>query len=187
MPASGGQLHFHPAADRRNQPRHAQLLDRMLPYEPQLRGYLRHRWAASETDDCVQDVYLRLLQCELSRTVEFPKRYLFQVANAVMVDRRRRARSRCASLHRELTHEDHPHDDRSPLRILLAREAAQAAQAALNTLPARTRDIIFATRLESASIKSMAARYGISISAVEKHIGRALRTLSATPTLDTSP
>lgn len=187
MPASSGQLRFHPADHCRDDLSRLQLLDRMLPHVPQLRGYLRHRWPASEADDVIQDVFLRLFQCALSQTVEFPKRYLFQVANAVMVDRRRRAKSRCARLHRELTHEDHPRDELSPLRILLAREQVQLAQAVLDNLPARTREIIFATRLDSAPIKSVAGRYGISVSAVEKHIGRAVRTLSATLSNDTSP
>jgi RNA polymerase sigma-70 factor (ECF subfamily) len=187
MPASSGQLQIHPTGGCRVDVRRAQLIDRMLPYVPQLRSYLQRRWPASETDDVIQEVFLRLFQCALSRTVEFPKRYLFQVANTVIVDRRRRAKSRCASLHRELTHDDHPRDDRSPLRILLAREQAQAAQVVFDSLPARTREIVLVTRLESTPIKSVAMRYGISISAVEKHLGRALRALSATLANDTSP
>jgi RNA polymerase sigma-70 factor (ECF subfamily) len=155
------------------------MFDRMWALVPQLRGYLQHRLPAVEADDVIQDVFLRLFQRTQSHAVEFPKRYLFQVAQAVMIDRRRRAVSRCAPLHCELSDGHHPVDEISPLRILVAREEIRAAETALENLPPRTREIISAMRLEGASLKSLAARYNISTSAVEKHVGRALQALSA--------
>lgn len=157
----------------------ADLFDQMWSFVPQLRGYLQHRLSAVEADDVIQDVFLRLCQCAPWQTVEFPKRYLFQVAQAVMIDRRRRAVSRCALMHCELTDGHHPADELSPLRILLAHEEVQAVQTVLKNLPLRTQEIIIAIRLEGATLKSLAARYKISTSAVEKHIGRALRALSS--------
>lgn len=54
----------------------------------------------------------------------------------------------------------------------------RAARAALALLPQRTREIFLAVRLEGQSLKQVAASHGISTSAVEKHITRALNTLS---------
>ena len=155
------------------------LVDRMWSFVPQLRGYLRHRLSAVEADDVIQDVFLRLFQCASCQTVTFPKSYLFETAHAVLIDRRRRAASRCASMHCELTDSHHPSNDLSPLRILLGREEVMAVDAVIKSLPPRTQEIIIAIRLEGASLKSLAERYQISTSAIEKHIGRALRALSA--------
>lgn len=177
MATMGGRPRPHFAEGRSGDSRGEQLLDRILPYVPQLRGHLQHRWPSGEADDIVQDVLLRLLQCTLAQTVEFPKSYLFRVANAVIIDRRRGAASRRARWHHELTDATHPSDELSPLRILLAREQAQAAQTVLESLPARTREIILARRLESTPVKSLAAHYGISISAIEKHLRRATLAL----------
>lgn len=154
------------------------LFDRMWSFVPQLRGYLRHRLSPVEAEDVIQDVFLRLFQCASCRTVTFPKSYLFETAHAVLIDRRRRAASRCASMHSELTDSHHPTNELSPLRILLGREQLKAVECAIECLPTRTREIIIAIRIEGASLKSLAARYQISTSAVEKHVGRALRALS---------
>lgn len=154
------------------------LIDRMWSFVPQLRGYLRHRLPPTEADDVIQDVFLRLFQCASCRTVTFPKSYLFETAHSVMIDRRRRAASRFASMHCELTDSHHPANELSPLRILMGREDATAVETVIEGLPGRTQEIIIAIRLEGASLKSLALRYQISTSAVEKHIGRALRALS---------
>jgi len=159
--------------------RDEELFDRMWSFVPQLRGYLRHRLSPMEADDVIQDVFLRLFQCASCHTVAFPKSYLFETAHAVLIDRRRRAATRCASMHCELTDHHHPANELSPLRILLGREDVMAVEAVIKSLPTRTQEIIIAIRLEGASLKSLAERYQISTSAVEKHIGRALRTLSA--------
>lgn len=155
------------------------LFDRVLPLMPELRSYLRRRLGANEVEDVVQEVFLRLAQRGAGAVVETPKRYLFQVARAALIDRHRRDVSRCSAQHRELMEIDHPPDDLSPLRILEAREEVQAARAVIAAMPERRREILIALRLEGASAKTVAARYGISTSAVEKHLTRALRSLEA--------
>lgn len=172
MPAIGRRFEYETDPNRA-------LFCSMWSLVPQLHGYLRHRLSPPDAEDVVQDVFLRLFQRESFDTVTFPKSYLFEIAQAVMIDRRRRAASRCASLHCELTDSHHPTNELSPLRVLLGREQLAAVDAAIQRLPARTREIIFASRLERASLKSLARRYQISTSAVEKHIARAQRALRA--------
>jgi RNA polymerase sigma factor (sigma-70 family) len=57
----------------------------------------------------------------------------------------------------------------------------------LARLPERTRQILLAVRIEGASLKEAAARHGISTSAVEKHLSRALRALSESVRAATPP
>ena len=59
-----------------------------------------------------------------------------------------------------------------------AHEDVRAAREVIAAMPERRRDILIALRLEGASLKVVAARYGISTSAVEKHLTRALQSLS---------
>lgn len=154
------------------------ILTALWPHLPELRGYLRKRLPASEVDDVVQDIFVRLVRRGDTGAVEFPRRYLYQVAQATLIDRHRQERSRCVPMHCELSGANLPHDELSPDRILLARDDVRAAQAVLAGLPQRTREILIAVRLEGCSLKIAAARHGISTSAVEKHLSRALRALS---------
>jgi len=165
------------------------VLTALWPHVAELRGYLRKRLPASEVDDVVQDIFVRLVHRGEGAEVQYPRRYLYQVATAALIDRHRHERSRCGPLHCELLDADLPGDELSPDRFLLAREGVRAAQRVLGGLPERTREILVEVRVEGASLKAVAARHGITVSAVEKHLIRALRALrddrdaSATPPL----
>ncbi|MFN3514842.1 MAG: RNA polymerase sigma factor [Phenylobacterium sp.] len=155
-----------------------QVIAMLWPYMPELRGYLRKRLPPAEIDDVVQDILVRLVRRGDAGAVEFPRRYLYQVAQATLIDRHRQERSRCVPFHCELGEARLPHDELSPDRFVLARDEIRMAQEVLARLPERTRQILLAVRIEGASLKEAAARHGISTSAVEKHLSRALRALS---------
>ncbi|MBN9318276.1 MAG: sigma-70 family RNA polymerase sigma factor, partial [Caulobacterales bacterium] len=65
----------------------------------------------------------------------------------------------------------------SPERVLLGREKLDRALAVLQRLPARTRQIFILHRFEDMTYPRIAASLGISKSAVEKHMIRALKAL----------
>src|SRR3546814_9408278 len=66
----------------------------------------------------------------------------------------------------------------SPLRILLAKDEVRAVETMLSQLPERTQEILVAIRVEGSSLKSLANRYNISTSAIEKHVTKAAKALS---------
>src|SRR3546814_5888484 len=66
----------------------------------------------------------------------------------------------------------------SPLRILLAKDEVRAVETMLSQLPERTQEILVAIRVEGSSLKSLANRYNISTSAIEKHVPKAAKALS---------
>ncbi|MDI1296884.1 MAG: sigma-70 family RNA polymerase sigma factor, partial [bacterium] len=70
--------------------------------------------------------------------------------------------------------------DIGPDRILAGREALKTALAALERLPERTRTIFVLRRLEGMRYLEIARRLGLSVSAVEKHMVRAVAHLAAT-------
>ena len=69
-------------------------------------------------------------------------------------------------------------DDLSPERILQAKQEASVAVEALKELSPRTRAAFVLIRFEGLSYKAAATRLGISVSAVEKHVTKALRVVS---------
>lgn len=54
-----------------------------------------------------------------------------------------------------------------------------SSKSALDTLPQRTADIFRMSRYESLKNREIAQQLGISITAVEKHISKALKTIAA--------
>ena len=55
-----------------------------------------------------------------------------------------------------------------------ANEITRQIEAALSKLPARRRDIFLLHRCAGLSYRQIAARYGISVARVERHIAKAL-------------
>jgi|JI7StandDraft_1071085.scaffolds.fasta_scaffold14101_5 RNA polymerase sigma factor (sigma-70 family) len=153
------------------------ILNSILPHVPSLKRYLQTRVPADDVDDVVQDVLLRILRRTDLTAFDYPKCYLFQTAQATLIDRHRRQGTRKTKLHCELMDEMHPIDELHPLHILIARDEFRAVEGVLNKLPDRTREIIISVRVEGVSLKVLASKYDISTSAIEKHVTKALRAL----------
>ncbi|MGZ2834454.1 sigma factor-like helix-turn-helix DNA-binding protein, partial [Pseudomonas aeruginosa] len=62
-------------------------------------------------------------------------------------------------------------------RILEGREALQHAAKALGELPERTRNIFLLNRLDGLTYTQLAARYAVSVKAIERDMSRALNHL----------
>jgi RNA polymerase sigma factor (sigma-70 family) len=146
-------------------------------YMAGLRRYFSKRVAAGEIDDLVQEVFLRMQGYVAGPPIQHLDRYLFTVAASVLIDRSRRRAVRHAAAHERFEETHHPIEDLTPERVLLNREALGVVVAAIAELPARTRDVFVLHRFEEMTCGSIATRLRISVSAVEKHILKALRIL----------
>lgn len=145
---------------------------------PLLRRFFSRRVPREAVDDLMQDVYLRAHVCGTDSTsIEHLDRYLVTVASSVLADRARRGSARRQSLHESLEEDDHPHEHLTPERILLDGEALARVVEAIADLSPRTRDVFVLHRFEEATCPAIAARLGITVSGVEKHIIKALRHL----------
>jgi RNA polymerase sigma-70 factor (ECF subfamily) len=69
-------------------------------------------------------------------------------------------------------------EDRGPDRILLGQEQLEIVFEALAEVSQRTRDIFVLYRLENMKQRDIAALYGVSVSAIEKHVVKALAHLT---------
>lgn len=133
----------------------------------------------SEIEDLVQEVFARVVKRDNAQSIEHLGSYLYQIAASVLVDRSRRRAVRQADAHVPFDPDLHGEQDIDPERILSGREDLRAATAALLSLPERTRTIFVLHRLEGLRSRDVAARLGVSLSTVEKHMIRAVRSLSS--------
>lgn len=152
-----------------------------VAYRPALVLYFRRKSRdQNEIDDLVQEVFLRIAARRSAEVLENVAGYVFQTAASVLADRHRRRTVRHADAHVEFDSDRHSSADFDAARILEARQSLQAAVAALQKLPERTRDIFILRRLEGHAFRDIASRFGISVSAVEKHMVRAVQHLVST-------
>jgi RNA polymerase sigma-70 factor (ECF subfamily) len=143
------------------------------------RWFARRVREQAEVEDMVQDVFARIAARDSTEPVEHLGGYVLKTARTVMVDRARRRASHMAALHVSLNVERHGDAEIDPERVLSGKEDLRAATAALLSLPERTRTVFILRRLEGCRHKEIATRLGISVSAVEKHMVRAIEHLAA--------
>lgn len=145
---------------------------------PALRAWLRRRLTGeADVDDSLQDIWIRSHQHLRGGGIDNPEAYLFRTARSVVTDRIRRAQARQSKQHDPIEDFHHPVEGVTPERVLLGKEALAEAVARMALLPERTRDIFVLNRFEGLSYNEIAETMAISVSAVEKHIMKALRLL----------
>ena len=146
--------------------------------------FLRRMQNREEAEDLTQEVFLRILRRDETVPVDNPEIYIFRIAANLLRDRARKA----------VTHRQGEHasldagvsefgdsgrlsaglvEDRGPERVLLSQESLTEALRALDELGPRTRDIYMLFRIERMKQRDIAALYGMTVSAVEKHIAKA--------------
>ena len=142
-----------------------------------LRRYFAKRVPVAQIDDLIQEVFLRTRGGANDPSIEHLDRYLFTVAASILTDRARRQVARRDFAHETLRESHYQTEEITPERVLIGREALERTIAAIADLPWRTRDVFVLHRFEEMTCAMIAAQLGISVSAVEKHIMRALRQL----------
>lgn len=153
---------------------------------PLLAYFSKRVRSRSEAEDLTQEVFVRLLNHPDRNNGQNLGAYVFTIAGNLLRDR---AKSLSTTRQKQLQSIDmlvaedafYPTlvEHRSPERILAGRERVQDVVAALAQLSERTRDIFILARLENMPHRQIAALYGISVSAVEKAMMKAMAHLGA--------
>jgi len=139
-----------------------------------LRITLRKRGASDdESEDLVQEAFLKFETYRQAHEVREPEAFIVRAALNLAVDSGRR-KKRSPFSPRAL--EDFALADSSPGpdEVLQGRDRLRRLREGLEALKPRTRDMLLAQRLEGLSYAEIAAREGVSVSAVEKQIARAV-------------
>lgn len=147
-------------------------------YRPALTAFfLRRIQNPSEAEDLTQEVLLKLLELS-DDAVSRPDAYIFRIASNLVRDRYRRLQVRDSWRSDTLFRDHEAADYIDPLRVLEGRESVGRVAAALMELSQRSREILILFRLERVRKREIAESYGISVSAVDKHIIKATAHLT---------
>ena len=154
----------------------------LIAHRAALLRFLRARGAGEDADDIMQELWLKVDRMEAAGPIADPRAYLFRMADNLMHDR---VRANVRRSNRELawgqTGYDAGGQDEAPSveRTLAARQRLRQVERALATLGERTQVIFRRFRIDGVTQSRIAQEEGISLSAVEKHLQRAYRTVAA--------
>lgn len=156
----------------------AQLLGEMRP--DLLRFLLARQCDPAEVEDLLQELYVKLTSVGTG-PISHPRAYLYQMANNLLHDHRRgrrRQQERDDHWTRNRTGPDLETDAApSPEQSAIARDELARVDRVIASMPDRTAQILRMYRLDGLSQRAIADRFGLSLSAVEKHLQRAYRKL----------
>ncbi len=141
--------------------------------------FMRRAASHSDAEDMTQELFAKLATTQASP--DNADAYIFQMAANLLRDRGRRERVRAnyrASVHAGIVAGGGDLEPLDPARVLLGRESLGEAADALRELPDRTRAIFLLFRLEGMKQSELAVLYGVSVSAVQKHILKAMTHLT---------
>jgi RNA polymerase sigma-70 factor (ECF subfamily) len=153
---------------------------------PLLAYFTKRLKSRNEAEDLTQEVFVRLLHHPDQNNGQSLAGYVFTIAANLLRDRAKSS----AAAHQKRIHSldlldekdvfsSNLVEDRDPERVLAGKQTIQDVLDALTELGERTRDIFILARLENVQHREIAAMYGISVSAVEKSMMKAMAHLGA--------
>ena len=148
-------------------------------HEPLLIRFLARRVRCRTTaQDLAQEIFLRIERIRW-RPIYNPRAFLFRIAANLASTHKAQLRRRSAILDElnELLSSDR--DEVTPERHLLAADELARVAVVLQDLPERTREILVLHRYDGVQQAQIARRLGISTTAVEKHLRKALVLMAA--------
>lgn len=139
--------------------------------------------SAAAAEDLAQELYLKIAAQPDDEAIQNPMALLYRMGSNLMLDRLRQERravaresawmsSATTRLGDEEIHDAPPADE-----VLAARQRLDLLLSELNALPPRMRRAFQLHKLEGLSHVETARAMGVSVSAVEKHVSAALKTL----------
>ena len=148
-------------------------------YRPALTRYFGKRsFQQADVQDLVQEVLVRLAVRGDGASIEQPEAYLMRTATNVWRDFLRKKKTHHENAHDEYQEEYHLREDYGPHDLAEGHETVERIIAGLQELPDRTRQVFVLCRVEGLRQKVVANRLGVSVSAVEKHMIKAIAHLA---------
>lgn len=140
----------------------------------------RHVGNDADARDIAQDTYLRVLRYRENQDLSSLKALVFRIATNLLGMRARTARAQRWVAHETLEEaSDLPANQPSPEQRLFAEQQLNRLLAVIQRLPTRCRQVFVLSRFQDMSYPEIAARCGISVKMVEKHIAHGLAACRA--------
>nr|WP_314431627.1 sigma-70 family RNA polymerase sigma factor [uncultured Brevundimonas sp.] len=144
---------------------------------PLFHFFLRRSASRADAEEMVQDLFVRLLRRADLLSLENIDGYVFEAAANMARDRGRYEQARGHGRHVEIDDLVAPSEAPGAEQIVAGKQRLQRMLTALNALPPRARQVVILRRFENLTYPQIARRLGISVSAVEKHMTRAMTAL----------
>jgi RNA polymerase sigma-70 factor (ECF subfamily) len=153
--------------------------EHVRPHEAMLRAWLRSQYqSACDVDDIVQEAFVRILRAHASAPIESPKAFLFATArNLALMQLRHRRVERTDALAETDVSDILDESADVPGGVARAQEL-EILTRAIQSLPARCRQIVTLRKIYGISQRDIAARLGISEHTVEAQGTIGLRKLT---------
>lgn len=156
----------------------ARFLKVFLSQRPQMEALVSRRVGCRATAaDLVQDLFVRFWRRPLVQVEELNS-YLMRCAGNIAIDHLRNEGTR-ARLHEALISDEQELCSDAPQAAMEASNDLRHIEAALRGLPDKTRQIFLLNRIHGRKYGEIATVMGLSQSAVEKHMMRALQACKA--------
>jgi RNA polymerase sigma factor (sigma-70 family) len=145
----------------------------ILPLEANLMRYLQHNWRnASDIADLRQEVYARVFEAAQEHIPDNPRNFLFVCARNLMINLIRREQIVPMETFADLDTLGLADDAPEPDQVVIKREELRRFRAALEQLPARTREAIELAYAEGLSAPEIARRMGIARRTAAEFVAR---------------
>ena len=165
-----------------DQARYVWMAAHILPYEGEVRGWLRRHvrtLSAADVDDLLQEAYARIWPGNFTRILN-GRSYLYTVVRNLLAEQARRARIIPMERLGEIEALHITSIESEPERRVSARQELARLQTIIASLPTQCRRAFELQKLQGFSQREIAQEMQISEKTVEKHLARALaRVISA--------
>jgi len=143
-------------------------------HRPKVLRFLSRRTSGDTAEDLAQQAFARLaaLDDELVENLQSPGAYLHRTAVNLLKDESKAAARHATHLH--VSVDDVAIMGPDQVASLEARDMLRQLEAAMLRLKPRTREIFLAHRIDGYSYAEIAARTGLGVKAIEKHMSRAI-------------
>lgn len=150
----------------------------VLPLERSLMHFIRRNWRTGADEvDLRQEIYERLLVGARNELPRHTRQYVYATARNHLINRAKRAQIVSFDLVADLESVTGNIDMFETDRHLTARDELRRAQAGLDQLPPRCREVVRLRKVEGLSTREVADRLGIGTDTVEKQTTQGMRAL----------
>lgn len=145
----------------------------VMPFEANLMHYLQRNWRnTSELPDLRQEVYVRVLDAARQSIPDNPSHFVLVCARNLLIDQARRRNVVPMESFADIESVATPAHEQDADRALIEREELRRVEAALEHLPARTREAVSLAYFEGLRGKEIARRMGVSKAAASQLLAK---------------